>query len=704
MFELGLTTGIITNDTDGDGIRDCDENATEQWQIEGRDPWINGSINAYVKFDFVIENYLPTIKVWLTVSFTAEDNAGLASITVQPQGLSQDKIDCNGVRHYEYSHQWNVPLLSWNTWVSGYDVSISLADINGNGCNATAHADGGIEGMVKLILTALVSFVEEVKSLASEAISWIWEQINGLLNQALKPIYNGIELFVNGNYQEIAKLFMKKGCQMLAYGTEDPKQAMENYIKDYIGHIYLRVLEIIYTVTNVIASIASAFATLVSTLIDSVIKFCKDAIVSAICKALPEGMDWVKNIVDVALSGNYTQVPILIMQYVKAEIVKMLDMVKDFVRNALDTARSTLADIQGYVDAIIALITQFLADPYNLSLFALLNGESGLGQDAIEKIPFVAQGKAFANSVAGIVLTAYGMKRDWKAILYQYSGIIMTIVMDFAKRYLPGLPQNPSENDVTNKMKDLIANISAIVGDNLTKMLDSGINYIYDTIEKALKDIQFYKKDMVMEKVRLFLKDKVRNTLTYALDNALKIFADRANATNRFPNILKTIVENLTGELNNMMTNIIRDLNTTINATIRQILNQTENALNQQLQKIDDIIKQVQDNITKAQKLIQDAIKIATRILNDPISAAKELLIPLLKPWIPPIFLKVLVIINDLYGVFSSAVALVKYIKSMSCANIILKGIGLGTTSASLVMSIYQTYKDISEVIEEAKL
>jgi len=252
-------------------------------------------------------------------------------------------------------------------------------------------------------------------------------------------------------------------------------------------------------------------------------------------------------------------------------------------------------------------------------------------------------------------------------------------------------------------MEDIIKNISAMVGDNRTKMLDSGINYIYDTIDKALKDIQFYKKDMVMEKVKEFLKERVRNTLIQGVNNSLKSFADPATATNRFPNILKTIVENLTAELNKTVSSFVDDLKTSLEENITAILNQTENTINQQVEQIQEIINKVKALIETANQTIQQAIKTATQILEDPIGAAKEILIPLLKPWIPPIFLKVLVIINDLYGVFSSAVALVKYIKSMSCANIILKGIGLGTTSASLVMSIYQTYKDISAVIEEAK-
>ncbi|MCX8173660.1 MAG: hypothetical protein N3F63_03510 [Thermoplasmata archaeon] len=217
-------------DTDGDRILDRYENATEQWQIEGRDPWINGSIVANVVTEIASQNYIPGLRVWLTVSFKAEDNAGLGTIRVTPQGLTTSTTNCNGALSYEYSHRWEVPILSWNTWVSGYDVYITIADINGNGCNATAHADGAAQGLVNLVLTAIQSFVEEVKSLVSEAINWIWEQINGLMNGALAPIYEGIDLFVKGNYRELAVLFVKKGGHLLAYGT-DPKEAMEAYIK-----------------------------------------------------------------------------------------------------------------------------------------------------------------------------------------------------------------------------------------------------------------------------------------------------------------------------------------------------------------------------------------------------------------------------------------------------------------------------------------
>ncbi len=189
-------------------IKDPYENATEQWQIEGRDPWINGSITANVNFVIVTENSVPYVKIYLTVSFVAEDNAGLESITVVPQGLGSDYVNCSAVKRYEYSHKWEVPILSWNTWVSGYDVSITIADINGNGCNASAHADGAVEGTIQLILTMLKAFVEEVKSIASEAIDWLWDQINLLINQALEPIWNGIKAFVQANYNKIIWLLV----------------------------------------------------------------------------------------------------------------------------------------------------------------------------------------------------------------------------------------------------------------------------------------------------------------------------------------------------------------------------------------------------------------------------------------------------------------------------------------------------------------
>jgi len=694
------------SDTDGDSIPDARENTTEQWQIEGRDPWINGSISANVVMTITGYNgIIPIVNIVLTVSFRAEDNAGLDYITVSPETLSSVTVHCNAQRTYDFSHSWDVPLLSWNTWVSGYNVEITLADINGNGCNATAHADGAVEGVVKLILTAIMSFVEEVKSIASEAINWLWEQINQLINQALEPIYNGIELFVKGNYRDIAKLFMSKGAAKLAYGT-DPKEMAKSYIQSYIGNIYLRILEIIYTVSNVIASIASAFATLVSTLVDTVIRMCKDMIVNAICKMLPAGFEWVKDIVDIALKGDYDKIPQMIIQHIKTEIMKMIGIVKDYVRMGMEKARTAIADAEAYLNGILDVIVALLADP-NSSLFALLNGKEGLG--ALENIPFLAQGKAFASSVGGIVNSIYGMKRDWKSLIMEYSGIIMAIVLDFVKRYLPGLPPNPTPDQITAKMTEIISRISNIVGENLTMLLESGINHIYTTIERALSGIEFYKKEVVMQKVREFLKEKVRNALVEGLNKSLQIFAESANfysdgvtLKNRPQDILKSVVQNITDKIvgsgQSLVNTIITDLKRCLEENITAILNQAENAVNQQLQQVQQIINQVKEKIEQAKEIIKQAIT----VIQNPIEKGPELLFTLLKPWIPPIFLKILVIINDLYSVFSSAVSLFKYIKNMGTANIILKGIGLGTTSASLVMTIYQTYNDISEVMKEA--
>jgi hypothetical protein len=693
------------SDTDGDSIPDARENTTEQWQIEGRDPWINGSISANVVMTITGYNgIIPIVNIVLTVSFRAEDNAGLDYITVSPATLSSVTVHCNAQRTYDFSHSWDVPLLSWNTWVSGYDVHITLADINGNGCNATAHADGAVEGVVKLILTAILSFVEEVKSIASEAINWLWEQINQLINQALEPIYNGIEMFVKGNYRDIAKLFMSKGAAKLAYGT-DPKEMAKSYIQSYIGNIYLRILEIIYTVSNVIASIASAFATLVSTLVDTVIRMCKDMIVNAICKMLPAGFEWVKDIVDIALKGDYDKIPGMIIQHIKTEIMKMIGIVKEYVRMGMEKARTAIADAEAYINGILDVIVALLADP-NSSLFALLNGKEGLG--ALENIPFLAQGKAFASSVGGIVNSIYGMKRDWKSLIMEYSGIIMAIVLDFVKRYLPGLPPNPSEMQVREKMKEVITQISKIVGENLTMLLDSGINYIYSTIERALSGIEFYKKEVVMQKVREFLKEKVRNALVEGLNNSLQKYASPAifgsSNDNRPQNILLDVVSEIEKELGKLLqdtaTGLVSELKKMLVENISAVLSEAENAVNQQMQQIQNIINQVNTKIEEAREIIKQALA----VIQNPIDKGPELLFTLLKPWIPPIFLKILVIINDLYSVFSSAVSLFKYIKNMGTANIILKGIGLGTTSASLVMTIYQTYNDISEVMKEARI
>ncbi|MEM3397426.1 MAG: hypothetical protein QXD64_08905 [Thermoplasmata archaeon] len=464
---------------------------------------------------------------------------------------------------------------------------------------------------------------------------------------------------------------------------------------------------LISTLTNVIASIASAFTTLVSTLVDTVIKFCKDMIVNAICSVLPAGLEWVKKIVDVALKGEYAEIPNLIMAQLKAEIKKMLGIVKEYVRDAMEKAKSAIANIEAYMNAIIEIITEFLADPKG-SLFALLGGEKGLGGE-LEKNPFIAQGKAFATSVGGIVNAVYGMKRDWKALLMNYSGIIMSIVLDFVKKYLPGLPATDDPDvlqlAIKNKMTEIVGQISKTISEELIKMLDSGITTIYESVEKALKDIDFYKKDVVMAKVREFLKEKVRTTLELALMEGLGIFAKSPDPQNnpRPENILTHIVSKIKNKIQSMVDGIVAELKNAIQNYIQEIWSQTENMVNQQLQELQEILNQIYAKIELAEQMIKQAIATATKILEDPVGAGKEILFSVLKPWIPPIFLKVLVVISDLYSVFSSAMALVKYIKNMGCANIILKGIGIGTTSAALVMAIYQTCTDINEVIKEAK-
>ena len=101
--------------------------------------------------------------------------------------------------------------------------------------------------------------------------------------------------------------------------------------------------------------------------------------------------------------------------------------------------------------------------------------------------------------------------------------------------------------------------------------------------------------------------------------------------------------------------------------------------------------------------MINTTIKNILGAIAVPLTNCRNLILGFLKPWIPPIFLKVIVFINDLYSVITSAVSLAKYFRTSSCANMILKGIGMGTMIASLCATVGQLINDANIIMEEAK-
>jgi hypothetical protein len=166
---------------------------------------------------------------------------------------------------------------------------------------------------------------------------------------------------------------------------------------------------------------------------------------------------------------------------------------------------------------------------------------------------------------------------------------------------------------------------------------------------------------------------------------------------NRVPNIISAITSTLKSELCNAASTLYSEIKTRIMAKLNEILSEVENTVAQQLGQIEQIKQKMQE----ALNLIENTIKQMLSVLADPLGNAKNLFLAMLKPYIPPIFLKVIVFINDLYSVITSAISLVKYFKTSQCANIILKGIGIATMSASFAATVAQLINDGRIIMEE---
>jgi len=185
------------NDTDGDHILDADEEAGALTQIEGKDPEIlkfSDGTQVHLKIEYVydsIGHWLP-VGLKLVATVKVRDNAGIDYVYIKISGQpGKKKYLENSPLEAEVKISFAFDWL--RTLTVGFDVNVTVADVNGNGNCTETHIDGLIEGVIKALISAFWAFVEAVKEIASKVFDWIWDWIQGMIETVMKPIEEFIE-------------------------------------------------------------------------------------------------------------------------------------------------------------------------------------------------------------------------------------------------------------------------------------------------------------------------------------------------------------------------------------------------------------------------------------------------------------------------------------------------------------------------------
>ena len=77
--------------------------------------------------------------------------------------------------------------------MSGYDLNITVSDINGNIAFMEKHINSLWEDFVAWLLDGIHNLCQFIAELASKAIEWIWDAITAVVSRAFDPIKNAVQ-------------------------------------------------------------------------------------------------------------------------------------------------------------------------------------------------------------------------------------------------------------------------------------------------------------------------------------------------------------------------------------------------------------------------------------------------------------------------------------------------------------------------------
>jgi len=286
--EYGLSNPWLA-DTDYDGIDDVDEEPGNATIIEATPPEFvpfddGGELNAYITHKKVEVTMNP--KTWfekvksmfdykIQVKFTVKDNAGLQSVYLWVESCGQETYYPDGATEYSVDKTFDARLDKALT--NGFDVEVTVYDINSNGAEAETHVDGFLEAAWNALTAFLKALWEAIKELATALFNWIWDKITGLIDTVFKPIIDGIDRFLDAIEKKMENALIQYAS------TEKVSNSEIDDITDSIFNApIIKLIMTIIDILDIISLIISPFLYLVKTLISEVVDFIYPIILSAL--------------------------------------------------------------------------------------------------------------------------------------------------------------------------------------------------------------------------------------------------------------------------------------------------------------------------------------------------------------------------------------------------------------------------------------
>ncbi len=297
--EFENATDPTVADTDGDGMTDLEELTADEPSdpcgVEGTPPNLT---DLRIESVPVYRTLFGDLKYkWgskLVVVVRAYDNVGLSWLEFKLKDIGTERWTFEEGKKDDYAFaMFEKEFLK--SLVSGYDLNITVSDINGNVAFLERHINSLWEDFVAWLLEGIKSLCQFMMELASKAIAWIWNFIENIIHSVLEPIQGVSSRVVDSNLIKFEILLSEYE------NTGDiSSQTQESIPGIFYNQLYVSVF-IILSCIFLISKIIEYFAPFISGLVIGVTL----AIIVIIVAVLASGIPFEKSVtVDSILSMN----------------------------------------------------------------------------------------------------------------------------------------------------------------------------------------------------------------------------------------------------------------------------------------------------------------------------------------------------------------------------------------------------------------
>jgi SH3-like domain-containing protein len=180
----------------------------------------------------------------INVTVTVTDNVGLSWIRFHIEDKGEQKARFTPNTNYStvtvfFKHDL------WSKWVDGYDLNITVSDVNGNEGYLEFHIDSALEAFVQWLIGQVTALAEFVMERASAAIAWIWGAINSSVNRILKPLIDSIQRYIDSINNQL-KLIIEELYSTDSISSKNEQQLANIIFGPFFQNTFIIILVISY--------------------------------------------------------------------------------------------------------------------------------------------------------------------------------------------------------------------------------------------------------------------------------------------------------------------------------------------------------------------------------------------------------------------------------------------------------------------------